>query len=49
MVTRPALLYGSQCWTLKQMQEKMINVGEMILLSGMTRTKRNGGVENEKV
>ena len=46
-VVRPAMIYSSECWTLKRSQERKLSVAEMKMLRMMYGVTRRDQVRNE--
>ncbi|KAJ8724185.1 hypothetical protein PYW07_008165 [Mythimna separata] len=46
-VIRPVILYGSECWAVKKMDEKRLHVAEMRMLRWMCGVTRMDKVRNE--
>jgi hypothetical protein len=46
---RPAMMYGSECWAIKKMQEHKMQVAEMRMLRMMCGVTRRDRIENEYV
>ena len=46
---RPALLYGTECWTVKSQHENQVSVAEMRMLCWMSGKTRHNMIRNDTI
>ena len=48
-VVRPALMYGTETWALKNVQEKKLEIAEMTMLRWMCGVTKQDKIRNERI
>jgi hypothetical protein len=47
VIAKPALLYGSECWTLRQKNRNRINSSQMTFIRSLTAVTLRDGIKSE--
>jgi len=48
-IVRPALLYGTECWTIKSQHENQVSVVEIRMLCWMSGNTRHDKIRNDTI